>query len=85
MDYSFSLYWNGELVAHGMATAPVAYDLATSHLRDNFAGPVHQAATATHTALGLLNVIRDLPRLGAKTLEYSDETGAARATITRVR
>lgn len=83
MDYTVSLYWNGALVCHAMATATVSSDLALGHIRDNFTGRDHAAQIARYS--NRLDLILAMTPLQTLAYAYCDDTGAARAVITKVR
>ena len=82
MKYTVTLYWNGELVCHAATTAVVASDITRAHVVENFAATTRRTAEAS--CLNLLERIQALRPLHTITMENNDNTGAARAIISRL-
>lgn len=79
--YEVTLIWNGKIVLTGRCSAVVGYEVSMAHLCEQFAGTDHKAFVSQLKATRPLEAIL---RGDNWNYQWKDETGQARAVLTRV-
>lgn len=88
MGYSIVLFWNGNRVLEGKATAVVAYDITRGHVENQFAGQTMrdyvQSAFGNRRAPFSLNSLLSMEEGDIEKGSYEDSTGRVDFTIEKL-